>query len=160
MGAGVLPIAFHNGKVYMLIGKENHSGGWSDFGGGREKDESLYETAIREGVEELNGFFGGETILRNKIKNNSITVLETKEPVYKCYLFKVDYDKNLPEYFNQNFKLMKKRLPSVVEKHNGLFEKSEVRWVTLSELKKMKMRKFFYLAVYPLLNNFLSNYSV
>ena len=55
---------------------------------------------------------------------------------------------------------MKKRLPSVVEKHNGLFEKTEVQWVTLSQLKKMKMRKFFYLAVYPLLNNFLSNYSV
>ena len=24
MGAGVLPIAIHNGKVYMLLGKENH----------------------------------------------------------------------------------------------------------------------------------------
>ena len=37
MGAGVLPIAIHNKQVYLLLGKEAGSGGWSDFGGGREK---------------------------------------------------------------------------------------------------------------------------
>ena len=42
MGAGILPTTIHNNKLYFLFGKENpledSSKGWSDFGGGIEKD--------------------------------------------------------------------------------------------------------------------------
>jgi 8-oxo-dGTP pyrophosphatase MutT (NUDIX family) len=158
MGAGILPIAKHNGKIYMLLGKEN-KGGWSDFGGGREKGESLLDTAVREGTEELNGFLGNETEMRRLIKEKGLGILETEKPVYKCYLVQIDYDKNLPNYFNSNFKLMNRKLKNEVLKHNGLFEKSEIKWVKMSELKNMQMRRYFYHAVYPLLEKYIKNAS-
>ena len=64
MGGGALPIALNkkNKKVYFLFGKENEylnkdSPGFSDFGGGEKAGESALDTALREGCEELNGFF-------------------------------------------------------------------------------------------------------
>ena len=44
MGGGILPIAFKNGKIYFLFGREaldvlKESGLWSDFGGGKEKND-------------------------------------------------------------------------------------------------------------------------
>ncbi|MGI9554357.1 MAG: NUDIX hydrolase [Vampirovibrionia bacterium] len=160
MGAGILPVAIHDNQVYLLLGKDVGTGSWSDFGGGRENNETHLETAIREGVEELNGFFGTESDMRTMIKNNCLGVLETKEPVYKCFLIKTDYDFSLPKYFNSNFKLMNRKLKTEVERHNGLFEKSEIRWVSLKEIKKLTYRRYFYYSVYPLIQNFFSNYKV
>ena len=62
--AGILPLAYHNDKMYFLLGREtvdvDHraKGQWSDFGGSIEKGETLKETAIREGFEETGGLFG------------------------------------------------------------------------------------------------------
>ena len=59
MGAGVLPIARHNNKLYLLFGREYNSKSknkWSDFGGRAEKNEHVFTTAIREGTEETNGY--------------------------------------------------------------------------------------------------------
>lgn len=160
MGAGILPVAIHDNQVYLLLGKDAGTGSWSDFGGGRENNETHFETAIREGVEELNGFLGTESDMRSMIKNNCLGVLATKEPVYKCFLIKIDYDFSLPQYFNSNFKLMNRKLKTEVERHNGLFEKSEIRWVPLNEIKKLTYRRYFYYSVYPLIRNFFSNYKV
>jgi 8-oxo-dGTP pyrophosphatase MutT (NUDIX family) len=160
MGAGLLPVTIHQGVNYLLIGKEFGSKQWADFGGGREKGESLFDTAFREGVEELNGFLGTETEMRRAYKQNGIGVITTPTPIYKCYVLYVEYDKQLPIYFNNNFKLMKRNLMKEVVQHNGLFEKSEIRWVTLPELKKMNMRNYFKHDIYPALGDFLSNYNV
>ena len=160
MGAGVLPIAIHNKQVYLLLGKEAGSGGWSDFGGGREKNESHLETAIRESVEELNGFLGTESDMRSRIKENGVGIITTEKPIYKSFIIKIDYDPLLPKYFNSNFKLMNRKLKDQVKKHNGLFEKSEVQWFRLEDLKKLRFRRYFYYSVYPSLLNFFSNYKV
>ena len=160
MGAGVLPIAIHNKQVYLLLGKEAGSGGWSDFGGGRENNETHLDTAIREGVEELNGFLGTETDMRKMIKENGVGVITTENPVYKSFIIKVDYDPVLPKYFNSNFKLMNRKLKAEVKKHNGLFEKSEIMWFRLNDLNKLRFRRYFYYSVYPLLINFFSNYKI
>ena len=68
MGAGIIPVAIHNGKVYLLFGKEVQDGKWSDFGGGREHNETPFKTAIREGCEELSGFLGCKTKLAKDVK--------------------------------------------------------------------------------------------
>ena len=71
-GAGVLPIAKHNGKIYCLLGKErfiNHWRGslkWSGFEGGRKPNEKIEYTAAREFVEECIGIV--------KIDGKSITI--------------------------------------------------------------------------------------
>jgi 8-oxo-dGTP pyrophosphatase MutT (NUDIX family) len=160
MGAGVLPIAIHNKQVYLLLGKEAGSGGWSDFGGGRENNESHLETAIREGVEELNGFLGSETDMRKMIKENGVGVATTEKPIYKCFIVQIDHDPLLPTYFNSNFKLMNRKLKAEVKKHNGLFEKSEIQWFRLEDLKKLRFRRYFYYSVYPSIVKFFSNYKV
>ena len=54
MGAGILPTTIYKNKLYFLFGKENKyedsAPGFSDFGGGKDNDETYLQTAIREGV--------------------------------------------------------------------------------------------------------------
>ena len=74
MGAGILPTCIHNGNLYFLFGKENKyndTPGWSDFGGGTDKNESYLDTAIREGTEELTGFLGLKKELADKLKKGN-----------------------------------------------------------------------------------------
>ena len=56
MGAGILPVALHRGKLLFLFGKEHVGGKWSDFGGSPIKNETKFQTAIREGYEETDNF--------------------------------------------------------------------------------------------------------
>lgn len=74
MGAGLLPTAIHNNKLYFLFGKENKyedtSPGWADFGGGTDNNETLLETSIREGTEELTGFIGSSNDIKQMIKKS------------------------------------------------------------------------------------------
>lgn len=61
MGAGILPLAFKDGRPYLLLGKERHvnhwrgSLKWSGFEGGRKPAERPEYTAAREFVEESLG---------------------------------------------------------------------------------------------------------
>ena len=72
-GSSILPVAIHKGKLYFLFGKENSledsAPGFSDFGGGIESGETAYQTAIREGSEELTGFLGTPFQIRKHIKS-------------------------------------------------------------------------------------------
>ena len=135
MGAGILPISLINGKLYFLFGKEADSHLWSDFGGSKENNETDFETAIREGSEELNGFLGsGENLKKIVEKNNILTIHFEK---YKIFLFITRYDKNLPIYFKNNYEFIKKsEIFKEVKKKDGLFEKEEIKWFTSNEIEK------------------------
>ena len=143
MGAGILPIALYRGTLFLLLGKERNNL-WSDFGGSSINKEEIFKTAIREGCEELNGFFGTEDELAIKVKNNNIMqigfeerVKRSKKLIYTTFLFNTKYDKNLPYYFNNVNKFAELHLSEHVNKnHNGLFEKSEINWFTIDDLKK------------------------
>ncbi|MBM71937.1 MAG: hypothetical protein CL847_04050 [Crocinitomicaceae bacterium] len=132
MGGGILPVALYNGKLLFLFGKEAGEKKWSDFGGGREGNESKFETAIREGCEELNGFLGCRNHLRKLVKSNQLAIIDTKG--LHTYIFLMDYDENLCGYFNNNSKFIKQKIPTKVNK-KGLFEKSEIGWFTIEELQ-------------------------
>lgn len=142
MGGGALPVAYNkkNNKVYLLFGKENEylnkdSPGWSDFGGGEEPGESALDTALREGCEELNGFFGCEGDIKRLVKDNLVTSLNHER--YTTFLFEIDYDENLPVYFNNNYKFLKSHVNNLVRHStNGLFEKSHIKWMTFDDLRK------------------------
>ena len=142
MGGGALPVAYNkkNKKVYLLFGKENEylnkdSPGWSDFGGGEKTGESALDTALREGCEELNGFFGCEGDIKRLIKDNLVTSLNHER--YTTFLFEIDYDENLPVYFNNNYKFLKSHVNNLVRHTtNGLFEKSNIKWMTFDDLRK------------------------
>lgn len=142
MGGGALPVAYNkkNKKVYLLFGKENEylnkdSPGWSDFGGGEKPGESALDTALREGCEELNGFFGCEGDIKRLVKDNLVTSLNHER--YTTFLFEIDYDENLPVYFNNNYKFLKSHVNKLVRHStNGLFEKSDIKWMTFDDLRK------------------------
>ena len=141
MGGGALPIAFNkkDKKVYLLFGKENEylnkdSPGFSDFGGGEKPGESALDTALREGCEELNGFFGCEGEIKRLIKENLVTSLNHDR--YTTFLFEIEYDENLPYYFNNNYKFLKSHVNKLVRHAtNGLFEKSVIKWMTFDDLR-------------------------
>ena len=104
MGGGILPVAIKNGKVYFLFGKENElddTPGWADFGGGREEGETPFDTALREGSEEINGFLGSAVQLRKRVKQNKVATVTFKE--YTTFIFKMDFDENLPTYYKNNY---------------------------------------------------------
>ena len=135
MGGGIIPIAMHNKKVYFLFGREVHDKMWGDFGGGREGKETRFQTAIREGCEELDGFLGCESSLKKLVTNNLVTQIDTEK--LRTYLFRVEYDENLPIYFNNHHKFINKHLHYKVNK-KGLFEKSQIKWFSIAELKKAR----------------------
>lgn len=161
MGGGALPVAYNkkNKKVYLLFGKENEylnkdSPGWSDFGGGEKPGESALDTALREGCEELNGFFGCEGDIKRLVKDNLVTSLNHER--YTTFLFQIDYDENLPVYFNNNYKFLKSHVNNLVRHStNGLFEKSDIKWMTFDDLRKERgtFRSYYRNVVDVILDN-------
>jgi 8-oxo-dGTP pyrophosphatase MutT (NUDIX family) len=142
MGAGILPIALYKNKLLFLFGKERSSGLWSDFGGGAEKNETEIQTAIREGGEELNGLLGIGDELFKKVKDNMLNILPYEE--YTIYIFKIPYDANLPTYFNNSNSFATRYLPKQLNR-SGLFEKKEMRWFSIDDMKaeKKTFRPFY-----------------
>ena len=142
MGAGVLPVAIHQGVLYFLFGEEADEHKWIDFGGGAKPGESVLQNAIREGCEELNGFFGSANEFKQLIKTNLLLKLNLE--TYTSFLVEVVYDPNLPFYFNNHHKFIKTHLPQFICK-NGLFEKRQIKWMTLKELqeKRMQFRHYY-----------------
>ena len=145
MGAGVLPIAIHGGKIYFLFSREEKNardgGLWSDFGGRKDKKENYKQTAIRECHEEANGILGTKNRITKLVKHaiDSITL-----DGYKTHIVVIRYDKSLPKKFRDNFLDIKKKKPELIAK-NGLYEKDMISWVSYDELKKnMKIFRPFY----------------
>ena len=91
MGAGVLPVALYRGAIFILLGQERHNNLWSDFGGSRSGQEDHFDTAIREGTEELNGLLGDESKLKKRLNNDLIVSISNKKDNYKSYLFNIKY---------------------------------------------------------------------
>lgn len=148
VAGSILPITIHNNELYFLFGKENpmedSSKGWSDFGGGVDAGETPFSAALREGGEELTGFLGDNKTLRKLIKKNGGT-LNMDHNKYHVHMFYLPYDKNLPKYYNQNHQFLWKRMDKTTLNDSKLFEKIEIQWFSVNDLKKKKsqFRNFY-----------------
>jgi len=146
MGAGILPITIINNKIFLLFGKENKyndTPGWSDFSGGSEKNETQFETALREGSEELTGFLGSKSDLERMITENGNYEVEIRK--YKTFIFPMEYNPFLTFYYNNNQKFLQEHLDASVIKKSKIFEKEEICWIALEELlKNKKIFRSFY----------------
>ena len=152
-GGGVIPVALHNGDLHFLFGQENDvikdaskNQDWGDFGGSAKPGESEMDTCVREGAEELNGFFGNKRDFRALLLKNQLLKLTYDTRV--THLMRVDYDERLPFYFNNNYRFIKEtsNLRAIAaHPDNGYFEKSHVRWFTLEDLKRERgaFREYF-----------------
>jgi 8-oxo-dGTP pyrophosphatase MutT (NUDIX family) len=152
MGAGILPTTIHNNKLYFLFGKENKyedsAPGFSDFGGGTDNNETYFETAVREAGEELTGFLGNDDDIKKLLKKNgtyNINYKSGEHTNYRMHIFPFEYDEKLPFYYNNNQRFIQKRLDQNVIKNSKIFEKEEIRWVCVDDLKKMRpqFRSYF-----------------
>lgn len=144
MGGGILPMALYKGKRYFLFSREtldgeDDPGKWSDFGGSKQKHETPFATAIREGWEESSGFLGNKTSIRNLVKNHKVARIKSR--TYTTYIVKIGYDNNLPKEFQKDYRDIKKHNPDLIYKHNGLYEKDKLMWMPFDKLKS-NLRRF------------------
>jgi 8-oxo-dGTP pyrophosphatase MutT (NUDIX family) len=151
MGAGILPATIHNGKLYFLFGKEGKfetsAPGFSDFGGGTDNKETFFETAVREAVEEFTGFLGNDTDVRKMLKaygTYDIDIKSNGHIKYRTHIFPFEYNEWLPFYYNNNQRFLQKKLPDKVFKTTKIFEKAEIKWVCVNDLRNMRPHFRFY----------------
>jgi 8-oxo-dGTP pyrophosphatase MutT (NUDIX family) len=141
VAGSILPVTIHNDKLYFLFGKENpleaSAKGWSDFGGGVEKGESPYTTAMREGGEELTGFLGNPKELKKMIKKNG-GIYKMSHDTYHIHIFYFPYDENLIKYYNQNHRFLWERMDVQVLSKTKLFEKIEIGWFSIEDMKRRR----------------------
>ena len=136
MGAGVLPVSLYRGTILILLGQERSNNLWCDFGGSHNKNEKPFDTAIREGVEELNGLLGDNKKLKKLVSNNNILTIRNNNDKYISYLFSIKYDENIENYFNNLNEFAELHLSDKVNNHhNGLFEKKAVKWYSINDFK-------------------------
>jgi len=152
MGASILPITVHNGKILLLFGKErdiDENPGWSDFGGGTDKGESFLQTAVREGGEEMTGFLGSSSDIRHLLNRfgtfNIDYISDSGYGTYRCHIFPMDYDSYLPYYYNNNQRFLQKRLSSNIIRDTKIFEKTQIKWFDINTLAKRRneFRSFY-----------------
>ena len=147
VGSSILPACFYNGKLYFLFGKENSladTPGWSDFGGGVEEGETIYDTALREGSEELSGFLGDGKQIGSLITKNG-GVYKMQFETYHVHLFKMEFNAELVKHYNDNHRFLWQRMNKRYLTNSKLFEKIEIKWFSLDEMKSRKneFRNFY-----------------
>jgi 8-oxo-dGTP pyrophosphatase MutT (NUDIX family) len=139
VAGSILPVTIYKNKIYFLFGKENpledSSKGWSDFGGGVENGETPYKTAMREGGEELSGFLGDGKNVEKIIKKNG-GIYKIEHDAYNVHMFFLEYDENLPKYYNQNHRFLWDRMDKTYLNKTKLFEKIEICWFSVQDLKR------------------------
>lgn len=139
-GAGLLPVSVFKGKLYFLFGRENKyndTPGWSDFGGGVEKGETIEDTNLREIEEETCGFIHRDEIIDSINKHGFLSF--TMSPGGRDYfttLVKIPYDKNMPILFNKSREIINKYVDPKIIRKSVIFEKDRLRWFTLEEMKE------------------------
>ena len=150
MGAGILPVAFNGISLVFLLGKE-HNNQWSDFGGSTaytvKGAEPRFETAIREGYEETSGLLGSKNMIYSSVKKNLIKRYQI--PRYSSYLYHVDFDNDLPYFFNLNYEFVRNTTPGI----NGLYEKKQIKWFTIREMQKLNFRPFYKNIIYNIIRD-------
>lgn len=147
-GSGILPTCIHKNKLHFLFGKEhqyNDTPGWCDFGGGKEKGETFMKTSLREGTEELTGFLGSEKDLEKLLKKHGTYNIHFDSGRYRIHIFSLIYDEKLPFYYNNNQRFLQKKLDPNLIKNSKIFEKSEIKWVCVDDIPKMRseFRSYF-----------------
>ena len=148
VAASILPVAIHQGKIYFLFGKENEmedsAKGFSDFGGRVENGESIMDTALREGAEELCGFLGSQKDVKKLLKKNG-GLYKIKHNDYHVHIFLMDYDENLPKYFTNHHRFLWNRMDKHLLNDSKFFEKQEIKWFSVKDLTVLQheFRSFY-----------------
>jgi 8-oxo-dGTP pyrophosphatase MutT (NUDIX family) len=140
VASAFLPVAIHRGQLLFLFGKEHTTDsapGWSDFGGGVKDNEDIYLAGLREFSEETTGFLGDDKELGKLVDKNG-GVYPIVHGDYHIHIFRLDYDPMLPEYYNRSNKFVMSRMNHTVLKKSMIFEKAEMKWMTIGEMRRRR----------------------
>jgi NUDIX domain-containing protein len=157
--AGVLPVAIHDGQLYLLLGRERYYNTWCGFGGGRDDSESILQTAGREFMEESMAIIMSEEEIYQILEQNldNRLLLRYQLDGYVEHVVLIEYDSELPKLFDRLEKQFNRcsRLidrscktgqcaitgedPSVTFELvcSPLFEKDMMEWFTFEEIMEL-----------------------
>lgn len=148
---GIIPYSFDDeGKDVVLLGKERGAK-WSPFAGGLEANETLQEGAVREFVEEINGFFSRSEIMPLVSDDNKI-VINYSYSISYYYIIDLYYDPVLPGYFKNvsdyftslaNGRKDQWGTPILCDTCEGALEKEEIKWFRLEDFVQMSTDQVF-----------------
>lgn len=138
---------------------EDSARGWSDFGGGcetcvktdsfRTKTRKVFDTAIREGVEETTGFLGTQESIRKQLiranKSKLSDYMSLTHDTYTVYFMPMEYDARLPQYYNDNHKLLWNTMDRRTLNRTKLFEKIKIGWFSEEDMvaRREEFRGFY-----------------
>jgi len=140
VASAFLPVAIHKNQLYFLFGREtddDSAPGFSDFGGGVKDGEDLYEAGLREAAEETTGFWGEADDVRAMVKRNG-GVYRLSHDTYHIHIFRHDYDPAMVDFYNNNHAFVYQRLNHAYLKKTCIFEKIEMQWMTVAEMKRRR----------------------
>lgn len=141
VAGSILPVTIYKNQLLFLFGKENpmedSSKGWSDFGGRMDEGETPFTAAIREGGEELTGFLGDGNTLKKRIRDAG-GFYKIQHNDYNVHIFYLEYDENLPKYYNANHRFLWDRMDNKLLNDTKLFEKIEIGWFSVDDMKRRR----------------------
>ncbi len=148
VAAGILPFAISGRRTFILLGRERFKKGkcgrWSDFGGKREANETVEQTASREAEEEADGLLGNRRELHEKlVKGDDVYGLSSSRAgTYRSFLLKIDYDADLPARFE---KQTKEGYDASAQIQDGLYEKDMIAWFEVTPSRRIgcALRPFY-----------------
>ena len=99
-------------------------------------------------MEEMTGFLGNEADVKKLLNKYGTFPIDYKSDgytTYRAHLFPMEYDPSLPFYYNNNQRLLQKKLDPKVIRDTKIFEKTEIKWFPLDTLKKHRseFRNFY-----------------
>ena len=133
-GCGGLVVANHNGKTYLLMGKD-YKGALCDFGGKREKGENCLQCVCREFYEETSGTFLGQKDVKKLFTNCSETVFFN---TYLCYVINIEYDPTIPKRYRDYRKYV---IDNNIKYPYGYFELNDMIWMEINDLYRFHFTK-------------------
>lgn len=133
-GCGGLVVSEHEGKIYLLMGKD-YRGALCDFGGKRENGESCLQCATREFYEETSGTFLSQKEVKNLFCKCEETIFFN---TYLCYVIRIKFDASIPRRYREYKRYVKK---NGIKYPQGYFELNDMIWVEINDLYRIHFTK-------------------
>lgn len=133
-GCGGLVVSEHEGKTYLLMGRD-YKGALCDFGGKREGGESCLQCGSREFYEETSGTFLGQKEVRTLFgKCNETICFNT----YLCFVIHITYDPSIPKRYRDYKKYV---TDNKIKCPEGFFELNDMIWIEINDLYRFYFTK-------------------
>ena len=146
-------------KWKLLIGLDEYSKDdniirkWGSFGGKKEENETINESLVREFYEESMGIFGSLSDYEILIKKNKISERNVNYGKWNGLevICKINYDDSIAVKYNNIYNFLKKNifvkntanskpLYTIKSSPIGLFEKVELKWISLDNFDISKLK--------------------